>query len=232
MQNIDAYPIISFLSAFSFVEHFDNSESSVCDVSLVTIDDLNKRRSIGEVDDDPIIPIGTNSESFMRGTSLKALLLISPAFLNHAEELFHLHVNVPTTSQKVGISDFTDANTRLSLDCANEIVRRRSFPDSQIVHPPLLTLVGNAKSHISLDHLLKETCDGVEALRSYNELADENYLTGSLYAMLERDIKRSEVLSGIWDLGWRKGFSVDDKMQVVDDIEKQLLSGLIEEICA
>ncbi|XWS17279.1 hypothetical protein CRYUN_Cryun33cG0053800 [Craigia yunnanensis] len=213
-------------------EHFDNSENSVCDVTLVTIDDHNNRRSIGEVDDDPIIPIGTNSESFMRGTSLKALLLSSPAFLNHVEELFHLHVNVPTTSQKVGTSDFTDANTRLSLDCANEIVRRRSFPDSQIVHPPLLTLVGNAKSHISLDHLLKETCDGVEALRSYSELAGENYPTGSLYAMLERDIKRSEVLSGIWDLGWRKGFSVDDKMQVVDDIEKQLLSGLIEEICA
>ena len=232
MQNIDAYLIISFLSAFSFVEHFDNSKSSVCDVTLVTIDDQNKRRSIGEVDDDPIIPIGTNSESFMRGTSLKTLLLSSPAFLNHAEELFHLHVNVPKTSQKFGISDFTDANTRLSLDCANEIVRRRSFPDSQIVHPPLLTLVGNAKSHISLDHLLKETCDGVEALRSYSELAGENYPTDSLYAMLERDIKRSEVLSGIWDLGWRKGFSVDDKMQVVDDIEKQLLSGLIEEICA
>ncbi|XWS69897.1 hypothetical protein CRYUN_Cryun03dG0003000 [Craigia yunnanensis] len=212
-------------------EHHDNSENSVCDVTVVTTDDQNNRKSIGLIDDDPIIPIGTDSESFMRGTSLKALLLGSPVFLNHAEELFYLHVNVPTTSQKFGISEFTDANTRLSLDCANEIVRRRSLPDSQMVHPPLLTLVGNAKSHIYLDHLLKETCDSVEALRSYSELAGENYPTDILYAIVERDIKYSEVLSGIWDLGWRKGFSVDDTMQVVDDIEKQLLSWLIEEIC-
>ena len=198
----------------------------------MTADDQNNRKSIRDIDDDPIIPIGTDNESFMRRTSLKALLLSSPAFLNHAEELFYLHVNVPTTSQNFGICDFKDANTRLSLDCANEIVRRRSFPDSQMVHPPLLTLVGNAKSHIYLDHLLKETCDGVEALRSYSELAGENYPTDNLYAMLEKDIKCSEVLSGIWDLGWRKGFSVDDTMQVVDDIEKKLLNGLIEEICA
>ncbi|XVF88554.1 hypothetical protein PTKIN_Ptkin19aG0060100 [Pterospermum kingtungense] len=212
-------------------EHCDNSESSVCDVTLVTTDDQNNRCS-GEVDDDPIIPIGNNSESFLKGTSLKALLLSSSAFLNHAEELFHLHGNVPTISQKFGISDFTNANTRLSLDCANEIVRRISSPDSQMVHPPLLTLVGNNKRHISLNHLLKETCDGVEALRCYSELAGENYPTDSLYAILERDIKCSEVLTGIWDLGWKKGFSMDDTMQIVDDIEKQLLNGLIEEICA
>ncbi|XP_022754161.1 uncharacterized protein LOC111302589 [Durio zibethinus] len=213
-------------------EHQVNSESSVCDVTLVTTDDQSNSKSMGDIDDDPIIPIGTNTESFMRGTSLKALLLSSPSFLSHAEELFYLHVNVPTTSQKLGIGDFIDANTQLSLDCANEIVRRRSFPDSLMVHPPLLTLVGNAKSHIYLEHLLKETCDSVEALRSYSEPAGENYPTDSLYAMLERDIKCSEILSGIWDLGWKKGFSVDDKMQVVDDIGKQLLGGLIEEIYA
>lgn len=168
----------------------------------------------------------------MTGTSLKALLLSSPAFINNVEELFDLCENVPTTLQKIGISGFSDADTRLSLDCANEIVRRRSNPDSQMIHPPWFSLVGNAKRHISLDHLLKETCDGVEALRSYSEVAGKNYPADSLYSMLERDINHSEVLSGIWDLGWRKGFSVDDTIQVVDDIERQLLSGLIAEICA
>ncbi|KAK8523168.1 hypothetical protein V6N12_047698 [Hibiscus sabdariffa] len=213
-------------------EHHDNSESSVCDVTLVTTDDQNSRNHIGDIDDDPIMPIGTDSKRYMRRTRLKALLLSSPAFLNHAEELFYLHVNLPTPSQELGIDELTDANARLSLDCANEIVRQRSLPDSQMVPPPLLYVVGNAKSHISLDHLLKEISDGIEALRSYSELAGENYPTGSLYSMLERDLKHKEVLSGIWDLGWRNGFSVNDTMQVVLDIEKQLLSGLIEEICA
>ncbi|KAK8602237.1 hypothetical protein V6N12_052051 [Hibiscus sabdariffa] len=207
-------------------------ESSVCDVTLVTINDQNSRKSIGEVDDDPISPIGTDSESFTTGTSLQALLLSSPAFMNHVDELFNLHVDVPTTSQKTGINDFSGAGTRPSLDCVNEIVRRKSHPDSRMIHPPWLSLVGNTKRHISLDHLLKETCDGVEVLRSYSELAGGNYPTDNLYTMLERDINHSEALSGIWDLGWKKGFSVDDTIQVVEDIEKQLLRGLIAEICA
>ncbi|KAL4284468.1 hypothetical protein GQ457_16G003600 [Hibiscus cannabinus] len=180
-------------------------QSSVCDVTLVTIDDQNGRKSIGDVDDDPIPPIGTDNENFMAGTGLKALLLSSPAF---------------------------HADTRLSLDCANEIVQRKSHPDSQMIHPTWSSLVGNAKRHISLDHLLKETCDGVEALRSYSEHAGENYSTNSPYAMLERDMNHSEALSGVWDLGWKKGFSVDDTIQVVEDIEKQLLRELIAEICA
>ncbi|GMI97732.1 hypothetical protein HRI_003442500 [Hibiscus trionum] len=180
-------------------------ESSVCDVTLVTIDDQNSRKSIGDVDDDPITLIGTENVNFMTGTGLKALLLSNPAF---------------------------NADTRLSLDCANEIVQRKSHPDSQMIHSPWSSLVGNAKRHIPLDHLLKETCNGVEALRSYTELAGENYPTDSLYAMLERDINHSEALSGIWDLGWKKGFSVDDTIQVVEDIEEQLLRGLIAEICA
>ncbi|KAK8500220.1 hypothetical protein V6N13_076293 [Hibiscus sabdariffa] len=191
------------ISFVSLTEHC--CQSSVCDVILVTIDDQNGRKFIGDVDDDPTTPIGTDNENFMTGTDLKALLLSSPAF--HAE-------------------------TRLSLDCANEIVQRKSHPDSQMIHPPWSSLVGNAKRHISLDHLLKETCDGVEALRSYSELAGENYSTNSPYAMLERDINHSEALSGVWDLGWKKGFSVDDTIQVVEDIEKQLLRELIAEICA
>ncbi|KAE8682838.1 Dynein light chain type 1 family protein [Hibiscus syriacus] len=178
-------------------------ESFVCDVTLVTINDQNSRKSIGG-DDDSITPIGADSGSFMTETGLKALLLSSPAF----------------------------NDTRLSLDCANEIVQRKNHPDSQLIHLPWSGLVGNAKRHISLDHLLKETLEGVEALRSYSELADGNQPTDGLFAMLERDINHSEALSGIWDLGWKKGFSMDDTIQVVEDIEKQLLRGIIAEICA
>ncbi|TYI71677.1 hypothetical protein E1A91_D07G005800v1 [Gossypium mustelinum] len=202
----------------------DNSEDSVCDITLVTTDYQNNRKCIG--------PNETDNESFTRGAKLKALLLSCPAFLNHADYLFYLHVNLPTTSPKFDINEFTDANRRLFLDCANEIVRRISFPDSQPVHPPLLSVVGNAKTRISLDHLLRETCDQVEALRNYSEVAGEDYPAGSLYSMLERDLKHKEALSGIWDLGWKKGFTVNDTIQVVDEIEKQLLNGLIEEIYA
>ncbi|XP_039051001.1 uncharacterized protein LOC120192275 [Hibiscus syriacus] len=209
------------------------SESYVCDVTLVTTDDQNSRKSFDEVDDDhPITPIGANSESFTKRINLKALLLSSPAFMNHVDELFDLHVDVPIASQKFGIGDFSDADSRFSFDCAKEIVQRKSHPNSRMLLPPWLSLVGDTKMHLSLDHLLKETCDGVEDLRRYSEISGKNYPTVRLYAMMERDINHSEALSGIWDLGWKKRFSVDDTIQVVEDIEKELLRGLIAEICS
>ncbi|KAK8662136.1 hypothetical protein V6N13_091724 [Hibiscus sabdariffa] len=69
------------ISFVSLTEHC--CQSFVCDVILVTIDDQNGRKFIGDVDDDPTTPIGTDNENFMTGTDLKALLLSSPAF--HAD---------------------------------------------------------------------------------------------------------------------------------------------------
>ncbi|KAE8671393.1 hypothetical protein F3Y22_tig00111954pilonHSYRG00019 [Hibiscus syriacus] len=118
-------------------------DSPVRDVTLVTTDDKNNQKSIGDIHDDRILPIGSDSKCFMRWSRQKAFLL-----------------------------------------------------------------------------------------SSYSEPAGENYSTGSLYSMVESDMKHKEVLSGVWDLGWRNGFCVKGTMQVVDDIEKQLLSELIEGICA
>lgn len=36
--------------------------------------------------------------------------------------------------------------------------------------------------------------------------------------------------NAIWDFGWRHGFSVDDAEQVVNEIERLLFDGLIEEV--
>jgi hypothetical protein len=48
--------------------------------------------------------------------------------------------------------------------------------------------------------------------------------------MLENDIRCGSVASGTWDLGWRNGFSVDEAEQTVNDVEKLLISELIEEM--
>lgn len=178
--------------------------------------------SVEEVDGD--------SKSFKSGTDLKLLLSTHPAFLRQAEVLFDLNVNCPTSLQTSGINDFVGTDERLYIDCANELVKRMSLPDSKMVHPLLFTWLKNPRICISLDHLLEEVYNGVEILKSFSKLSCENLCTDSLYAILEKDISCKGVVSGVWDLGWRNGFSAHNSEQVVIDIEKQLLSRLIDEI--
>jgi hypothetical protein len=153
------------------------------------------------------------------------LLLSSPSFLSRAEELFYLNVRNPSS-----INDLVVANVKLSLECANELIERKSLRDSHTVHPLLLTSVGNLRVCISIDNLVGEVCKGVENLRSYSNLAGESLPVDGIYAMLERDISCNGVENAIWDFGWRHGFSVDDAEQVVNEIEKLLFDGLIEEV--
>lgn len=50
--------------------------------------------------------------------------------------------------------------------------------------------------------------------------------------VLEKDLfsKKKEMTSGVWDLGWRSEFQIDETHQAVVDLEKLILSGLIQEI--
>lgn len=130
-----------------------------------------------------------------------------------------------------GISDLVVANVKLSLECANELIERKSLRDSQtLIHPLLLASVGNLRVCISIDNLVGDVCKGIENLRSYSNLAGESLSVDGIYAMLERDISCNGVENAIWDFDWRHAFSVDDAEQVVNEIEKLLFDGLIAEV--
>lgn len=211
------------VSEFQIGEPCSTSQTSLCDDAILLTSKCERHLvSVEEVDDD--------SKSFKSGTDLKLLLSTHPAFLRQAEVLFDLNVNCPTGLQTSGINDFVGTDERLYMDCANELVKRMSLPDSKMVHPLLLTWLKNPRICISLDHLLEEVYNGVEILKSFSKLSCENLCTDSLYAILEKDISCKGVVSGVWDLGWRNGFSAHNSEQVVIDIEKQLLSRLIDEI--
>lgn len=169
-------------------------------------------------------------KSLKGGIDLKLLLSTQPAFLSQAEVLFDLNVNCPTSLQTSRINDFVGTDETLYVDCANELIKRMSLPDSKMVHPLLLNWLKNPRICISLDQLLAEVYNGVEILKSFSKLSGENLSADSLYAILEKDISCKAVVSGVWDLGWRNGFSAHNSEQVVIDIEKQLFSRLIDEI--
>jgi hypothetical protein len=209
---------------FSIVEHCSNSQCSLSDVIPLSpkheIDDKTTEEAYNH-----IIHSRTDIKSFKSGTNLEALLLSSPSFLSRAEELFYLNVRNPS-----GISDLVVANVKLSLECANELIERKSLRDSQTIHPLSLASVGNLRVCISIDNLVGEVCKGIENLRSYSNLAVECLPIDGTYAMLERDISCNGVENAIWDVDWRHAFSGDDAEQVVNEIEKLLFDGLIEEV--
>lgn len=87
---------------------------------------------------------------------------------------------------------------------------------------------------MDFDELLLEVCDGFESLRSYRDmfLGQSSFVKESIHMVLEKDLKskKTEMASGVWDLGWRSDFQIDETHQAVVDLEKLILSGLIQEI--
>ncbi|GLT98561.1 hypothetical protein SLE2022_160610 [Rubroshorea leprosula] len=209
-------------------EHCNDDQSSISEIMPLTTESESETKS-SEVDDQLSLH-EIDGKSFTSGSTLEALLLSNPDFLSHAKELFDLNMNAPNTIQIHRTTDSTDTQERLSHDGANEIIQCRGA--SQMTHPLSPNLVRLMRIHISPDQLLDEVCYGIEMLKCYSELASKNNPTDNLHAMLERDIKHKEVSTGMWDLGWRNGFSMDDIAHIVNDIETRLLTTLVEEIVA
>ncbi|XP_010527214.1 PREDICTED: uncharacterized protein LOC104804597 [Tarenaya hassleriana] len=151
---------------------------------------------------------------------LKSFLSTSPDFLSYAEGLFDIRASPKSTrnGNSIVISD-----QRLVLDYAKEVslqLSRKTCPE---------------RHRVSMEELLMEVCNGFEALRGYsNTLSGQNCIgEDSVQKMLEKDLKgtrKAEMVSGVWDLGWRNGFRADDTHRVVIDVEKLILFGLIEEM--
>lgn len=59
-----------------------------------------------------------------------------------------------------------------------------------------------------------EVCDGFDFFRSYRDmfLNQSSFVKESIYMVLEKDLysKKKEMISGVWDLGWRSEFQIDE----------------------
>lgn len=201
-------------------EYCYNDHGSVCETMEPTAEIRRDAKSCGEVDDQ----LGPH-ERYSNESTLKALLLNNSAFLHHAKELFDLNVNVPATEVKS-----TDAEVRLTLDCANEIIQFRGLPQSLMTHLLPHNLFRFMTTRKSLGQLLDEVCSGVETLRTYSELAGNTNALENIQMVLERDILQNDMPTRMWGSGWRNGFSVYDMENIVYEVETRILTALVEEI--
>lgn len=167
----------------------------------------------------------TDTKSCNQGTNLKALFLRSSSFLSQAEELFDLKLNGRTMLHTSCCNDPKTPNAKHLIDCAIELMKRKCHPDIQVCNSLFLGYRSNTKIEISVEKLVEEVCDDIDTLTSYQTIRGID----TLHAVLERDVWRKEVSNGMWDLGWKNGFSRSESEEVVNDIEKLILNGLIEE---
>lgn len=168
----------------------------------------------------------TEKEDLKSRATTRHILLSNESFLSRAEELFDTDAWEPTVWKTISVDNEMAENTLL-LDCANELLEhKRSQCTLAVSKNPIKTL----KISISFDKLVNDICDKIEVLRSYNKVDGNNLSVDTLYALHERDIWCNEVVSTTWDLGWRNGFTLDEVEQVVTDIEKHLLSGIIDDV--
>lgn len=163
---------------------------------------------------------------------LKQILIKSQLFLNTAEALFKL--DIPIDVLNADVHDHQDNEDRkLILDCGYELMRRKGRKQELALHPCVKISLSFVKIR-TFDGLVKQLNKDFDKLRSYgrNEVEDSDVDHEYLPRMLECDMYNKDPhVNCMWDLGWNEGmFGFIEIDEVVRDVEKHLLNGLLDDI--
>ncbi|PIN06968.1 hypothetical protein CDL12_20469 [Handroanthus impetiginosus] len=158
---------------------------------------------------------------------LKEIVIKSQLFLSTSEALFRL--NIPISFLHVSDQDNIVADKKLVLDCAYEVMKRKARRHEVTYHPYTKNTISCSKVR-SLDDLVKQLCKDLEMLKFYGE--NESDIATGLYKMLHKDIYNTYPdVNTMWDYEWSTMMSVfPEKEDVIRDVEKHVLNGLLEEI--
>ncbi|KAJ8762259.1 hypothetical protein K2173_007415 [Erythroxylum novogranatense] len=164
---------------------------------------------------------------------LKQILMKSQLFLNTAEALFKLNIPFDILHSPESLElEYQDKEGNITLDCGYELMKRKGKRQELSVHPFMKVSVACTRV-TSLDELIKLLHQDIATLKSYgrDDGADclvEDYLP----KMLEEDVyDREPDLNCMWDFGWDiTRFASLEKDDVVRDVERNVLSGLLDEV--
>ncbi|XP_024979832.1 uncharacterized protein LOC112516831 [Cynara cardunculus var. scolymus] len=122
--------------------------------------------------------------------------------------------------------DSEPASFELFHDCVNEFFDQENRRHSNPFHQ---TSVIKSRICVSADQLTREIVNGVENLRNYSKISNENPERDTVSGLLERDLSWSS-MGGVWNTGWKDGCTLDEVEEVVLDLEKILLSKLLDDM--
>ncbi|XP_051131446.1 uncharacterized protein LOC127251678 isoform X2 [Andrographis paniculata] len=157
-------------------------------------------------------------------SNTRYLLLSSKSFLNLATKISGTKLSDSTISPTTWFpaSDIQTLDASVVLDCAEEILEHKRHH-----HGNALRCGG-----LSLGQLAEEVANEIEELRSYSKACGESILSDRINAMMRKDLSSKGGVTGNWELGWRNCLSVDQINEVAIDVEKQILSQMMEDIVA
>lgn len=159
---------------------------------------------------------------------LKQILTKSELFLDTAQELFKL--GTPINILHESGHTCQDEESKLLLDCGYEIMKRKGRRQELAKYPSLSISISYVKI-ISLDDLVKQLQKDLVSLK-FSSWSNGQNDADQLHKMLKRDIQNwDQDLNCMWDLGWDENmFASLEKEEVVKDVERFLLNGLLDEI--
>ncbi|KAF6142811.1 hypothetical protein GIB67_002675 [Kingdonia uniflora] len=111
-------------SIVGLVDHSEEQGSSLCEILPTS----NQHYSFAESAEEPNKLIGNKPKPWKTSRTespLKGLFLSNSSFLRHAEYLFDLNINQPILSQPTSIEDHNTLDTKLIMNCANELMAKR-----------------------------------------------------------------------------------------------------------
>lgn len=152
-------------------------------------------------------------------------------FLNTAEALFKL--NIPVSILHGSDHNNQGVDNKLTLDCAYELLKEKGRRQELAIYPcKEKSLIGYVKIK-SFDDLIKQLSKDFDNLKFSGGKTDEECDTADyLHKMLEKDIQNIKPdMNSMWDFSWNeKTFGFLEKDEIVKDVEKQMLNGLLDEI--
>ncbi|KAG7536750.1 hypothetical protein ISN44_As13g006780 [Arabidopsis suecica] len=161
--------------------------------------------------------------------NLKKIFVKSQLFLDTAKALFKLNIPQNVFHDATGGSNYLQEDKNLILECAFELMKRKRRFQELSVHPFVKVPISSSKVN-SLDHLIRQISKELEKLRAYGRDCHigshvEDYV-------LERDVHHKDPnLNSMWDMGWNDSMlAFIEKDDVMRDIEREVFSGLLEEI--
>ncbi|OVA18699.1 protein of unknown function DUF4378 [Macleaya cordata] len=161
---------------------------------------------------------------------LKQILIKSQLFINAAEALFKLQI--PVGILHGSAHNCQDEDSKLLLDCGYEVMKRKGKRQELTFYPCVSISIGSKKVKC-LDDLVKALHGDLETFKFFTENGNIQYDAAyCLHKMLQNDIQNSNSdVNCMWDFGWSDMmFACLEKEEVIRDVEKHVLNGLIDDI--
>ncbi|KAJ8528856.1 hypothetical protein K7X08_030500 [Anisodus acutangulus] len=185
-------------------------------------------------DQETTLPLVAQEPLIEHEKQFKESVIKNQLFLNTAEALFKL--NIPISLLHASDQNNQGEDVKLMIDCGYEIMKRKGIRQELAFYPYATVSIGYTKIR-SLDDLIKQLCKDFDILKSYGgygNVSDECDAADYLHDMISKDMQNGNPdVKSMWDSGWSTEqimFGFHEKDDVVKDVEKHLINGLINEI--